>query len=165
VGGKRKGMSDTYLQLISAEQLVHGSERFCPQWTHEPDRLHKREIQRAVKQENEKRKLLLRMTTTAGFEDTPTLAYRGIVTAHLLVKTGFFGNLIERAKDIFQRGQSLRMEGLSEATAAIVKELARQAAQRHANAIVGLRMDCKNVSRYASSLIMLGSGTAVIVRE
>jgi uncharacterized protein YbjQ (UPF0145 family) len=112
------------------------------------------------------RQVLVRMTAMAAFEDAPTLSYKGVVTTHLLVGRSFFSTLIERARDILTRGKYRTIGNpLADVRAAVMTELARQAAQRDANAIVGLRMECRNISRYPISILMLGTGVAAVVDE
>ena len=108
---------------------------------------------------------LLPMTTTANFEGKAIIEYRGVITAQVFIGINIFRDFFSGIRDIVG-GRSKAMEKpLRDAKEMLLRELAMEAVERQGNAIVGLKIDFETVGPEGSAFMLLGSGTAVVIKD
>ncbi|MGM9693444.1 MAG: heavy metal-binding domain-containing protein [Alloprevotella sp.] len=103
------------------------------------------------------------LSTTPTLEGNPIRQYLGVVTAESIVGANFVKDIMANVRDFFG-GRSGAYEGvLIEARDTVLKELEERAARMGANAIVGISFDYETVGASGSMLMVVASGTAVVV--
>lgn len=103
------------------------------------------------------------LSTTPSLEGHPVRQYLGVVTAESIVGANFFKDIMAGLRDFFG-GRSQAYEGvLIEARDTVLKEIGERAAHMGANAVVGLHFDYEAVGESGSMLMVVASGTAVVV--
>ena len=109
--------------------------------------------------ELERRKASVIVTSTLSVEGRPILQYLDVLTAEVVLGTGFLSELGAGISDFFGiRAESFQKK-LREAKNAALDELRNQAIQTNADAIVGVDLDYMT---FEGNLLMLSaSGTAV----
>ncbi len=101
------------------------------------------------------------LTTTPTIEDRPIRDYLGIVTGEVIVGANIFKDLFASVRDIVG-GRAGAYEGaLRDARLAAFRELEEEAAERGADAVVGIDLDYEVVGANGSMLMVSISGTAV----
>ena len=102
-------------------------------------------------------------TTTPSFEGQPVQQYLGIVTGEAIVGANLFKDLFANVRDIVG-GRSGMYEGeLAKARAIALQEMEAAAAQRGANAVVGVDLDYEVLGAHNGMLMVTACGTAVRV--
>lgn len=103
------------------------------------------------------------LSTTPTLEGNPIRQYLGVVTAESIVGTNFVKDFMANVRDFFG-GRSGAYEGvLIEAREIVLKELEERASRMGANAVVGISFDYEAVGGSGSMLMVVASGTAVVV--
>ena len=103
------------------------------------------------------------LSTTPTLEGNPIRQYLGVVTAESIVGANFVKDFMANVRDFF-RGRSGAYEGvLIEAREIVLKELEERASRMGANAVVGISFDYEAVGGSGSMLMVVASGTAVVV--
>ena len=103
------------------------------------------------------------LSTTPTLEGNPIRQYLGVVTAESIVGANFVKDFMANVRDFFG-GRSGAYEGvLIEAREIVLKELEERASRMGANAVVGISFDYEAVGRSGSMLMVVASGTAVVV--
>lgn len=101
------------------------------------------------------------MSTTAVIEGQPVREYLGIVTGEVIVGANIFKDLFANIRDIVG-GRSGAYEGaMRDARRQAFAELEAEAAERGANAIIGIDIDYEVIGQSGSMLMVSVSGTAV----
>ena len=102
-------------------------------------------------------------STTPTLEGNPIRQYLGVVTAESIVGANFVKDFMANVRDFFG-GRSGAYEGvLIEAREIVLKELEERASRMGANAVVGISFDYEAVGGSGSMLMVVASGTAVVV--
>ena len=103
------------------------------------------------------------LSTTPTLEGNPIRQYLGVVTAESIVGANFVKDFMANVRDFFG-GRSGAYEGvLIEAREIVLKELEERASRMGANAVVGISFDDETVGASGSMLMVVASGTAVVV--
>ena len=103
------------------------------------------------------------LSTTPTLEGNPIRQYLGVVTAERIVGANFVKDFMANVRDFFG-GRSGAYEGvLIEAREIVLKELEERASRMGANAVVGISFDYEAVGGSGSMLMVVASGTAVVV--
>ena len=103
------------------------------------------------------------LSTTPTLEGNPIRQYLGVVTAESIVGANFVKDFMANVRDFFG-GRSGAYEGvLIEAREIVLKELEERASRMGANAVVGISFDYEEVGASGSMLMVVASGTAVVV--
>ena len=103
------------------------------------------------------------LPTTPTLEGNPIRQYLGVVTAESIVGANFVKDFMANVRDFFG-GRSGAYEGvLIEAREIVLKELEERASRMGANAVVGISFDYETVGASGSMLMVVASGTAVVV--
>lgn len=103
------------------------------------------------------------LSTTPTLEGNPIRQYLGVVTAESIVGANFVKDFMASMRDFFG-GRSGAYEGvLIEARETVLKELEERASRMGANAVVGISFDYEAVGGSGSMLMVVASGTAVVV--
>ena len=103
------------------------------------------------------------LSTTPTLEGNPIRQYLGVVTAESIVGANFVKDFMAHVRDFFG-GRSGAYEGvLIEAREIVLKELEERASRMGANAVVGISFDYEAVGGSGSMLMVVASGTAVVV--
>ena len=101
------------------------------------------------------------MTTTPSVENRPIREYLGIVTGEVIVGANIFKDLFAGIRDIVG-GRAGAYEGaLRDARNEAFRELEAEAADRGADAVIGIDIDYEVVGSNGSMLMVSVSGTAV----
>ena len=103
------------------------------------------------------------LTTTPSIEGHPIREYRGIISAETIIGANFVKDFFARFTDVFG-GRSVSYERvLREGKEAALAELTKEAQRIGANAVVGVKLDYEAVGASGSMLMVVASGTAVVV--
>ncbi len=103
------------------------------------------------------------LSTTPTLEGNPIRQYLGVVTAESIVGANVVKDFMANVRDFFG-GRSGAYEGvLIEAREIVLKELEERASRMGANAVVGISFDYETVGASGSMLMVVASGTAVVV--
>ena len=103
------------------------------------------------------------LSTTPTLEGNPIRQDLGVVTAESIVGANFVKDFMASMRDFFG-GRSGAYEGvLIEARETVLKELEERASRMGANAVVGISFDYEAVGGSGSMLMVVASGTAVVV--
>ncbi len=103
------------------------------------------------------------LSTTPSIEGRSITKYCGIVTGEAIMGANIFKDLFAGIRDIVG-GRSATYEAeLRKARELALNEIALVAAERGANAVVGIDLDYETVGPQGSMLMVTVSGTAVVV--
>ena len=100
------------------------------------------------------------MTTTVEIQGRSIVEYRGIVTGEAILGANIFKDLFAGIRDIVGGRSGAYEQELRKAREIAFQELAQQARQLGADAIVGIDIDYETVGQ-GSMLMVTASGTAV----
>lgn len=103
------------------------------------------------------------LTTTPIIEGRPIQKYLGLVTAETIIGANAFRDLRASFRDFFGGRTSSYEEVLMEAKNTALKELEERAQQMGANAVIGIDLDYATVGANGSMLMVVASGTAVVI--
>lgn len=102
------------------------------------------------------------MTTTPTVEGRPVRQYLGIVTAEAVMGTNLFSDFFASVRDIVGGRSGTYEQILRDAKAEAMAELADQAAQLGAEAVIGVTLGHQVIGGDKKTmLVVLASGTAV----
>jgi uncharacterized protein YbjQ (UPF0145 family) len=103
------------------------------------------------------------LSTTPSIEGRKITKYCGIVTGEAIMGANIFKDLFAGIRDIVG-GRSATYEAeLRKARELALTEIAQSAAEKGANAVVGIDLDYETVGGQGSMLMVTVSGTAVVV--
>ena len=103
------------------------------------------------------------LTTTPSIEGHPIREYRGIISAETIIGANFVKDFFARFTDVFGGRSGSYERVLREGKEAALGELTKEAQRLGANAVVGLKLDYEAVGASGSMLMVVASGTAVVV--
>lgn len=103
------------------------------------------------------------LTTTSHVEGHPIREYRGIVSAETIIGANFVKDFFARLTDIFGGRSNSYEQVLREAKDIALRNLEQEALHVGANAVVGLKLDYETVGQSGSMLMVVASGTAVVL--
>ena len=103
------------------------------------------------------------LTTTPTIEGQPIKQYLGIVTSETIIGANAIKDFMAGLTDFFGGRSSTYEKVLIEAKDSALDELHQRAAQKGANAIVGIDLDYETVGANGGMLMVTVSGTAVVI--
>ena len=103
------------------------------------------------------------LTTTPTIEGHPILEYKQIVTAEAIIGANEFKDFFANLRDTFGGRVKSYEKVLREGKQTAMAELMEAAKAVGANAIVGLDIDYETVGARGSMLMVVVSGTAVVI--
>ena len=103
------------------------------------------------------------LTTTPTLEGQPIKQYLGIVTGETIIGANAIKDFMAGLTDFFGGRSTTYEKVLIEAKESALAELQQRAAQKGANAIVGIDLDYETVGANGGILIVTVSGTAVVI--
>ncbi len=103
------------------------------------------------------------LTTTPTLEGQPIKQYLGIVTGETIIGANAIKDFMAGLTDFFGGRSSTYEKVLIEAKESALAELQQRAAQKGANAIVGIDLDYETVGANGGMLMVTVSGTAVVI--
>ena len=103
------------------------------------------------------------LTTTPTIEGQPIKQYLGIVTGETIIGANAIKDFMAGLTDFFGGRSSTYEKVLIEAKDSALAELQQRAAQKGANAIVGIDLDSETVGANGGMLMVTVSGTAVVI--
>ena len=101
------------------------------------------------------------VTTTTAVEGRPVREYLGVVTGEVIVGANIFKDLFAGIRDIVGGRAGSYESTLRSARNEAFAELEAEAAQRGADAIIGVDIDYEVIGKEGSMLMVTVSGTAV----
>ena len=105
----------------------------------------------------------LLLTTTPTIEGHPVRHYLGVVTAETIIGANVFRDFMAGIRDFFGGRSNSYEEVLRQAKQTALAELSDRAAALGANAVVGVDLDYETVGDSGSMLMVVCSGTAVVI--
>jgi uncharacterized protein YbjQ (UPF0145 family) len=102
-------------------------------------------------------------TTTPSVEGRRIVDYRGIVTGEAILGANIFRDLFAGLRDIVGGRSAAYEKELRSAREIAMSEIESAAAERGANAVVGIDLDYEVLGQNNGMLMVSISGTAVIV--
>ena len=103
------------------------------------------------------------LTTTPTLEGQPIKQYLGIVTGETIIGANAIKDFMAGLTDFFSGRSTTYEKVLIEAKESALAELQQRAAQKGANAIVGIDLDYETVGANGGMLMVTVSGTAVVI--
>lgn len=103
------------------------------------------------------------LTTTPSIEGHPIREYRGIISAETIIGANFVKDFFARITDVFGGRSGSYERVLREGKEAALAELTKEAQRLGANAVVGVKLDYEAVGASGSMLMVVASGTAVVI--
>ena len=103
------------------------------------------------------------LTTTPTIEGQPIKQYLGIITGETIIGANAIKDFMAGLTDFFGGRSSTYEKVLIEAKDSALAELQQRAAQKDANAIVGIDLDYETVGANGGMLMVTVSGTAVVI--
>lgn len=103
------------------------------------------------------------LTTTPTIEGHPIIDYKGIVTAETIIGANAVRDFMASMRDFFGGRSKSYEDVLIEAKNTALAELSQRASQMGANAVVGIDLDYETVGQSGSMLMVVASGTAVVI--
>ena len=103
------------------------------------------------------------LTTTPTLEGQPIKQYLGIVTGETIIGANAIKDFMAGLTDFFGGRSTTYEKVLIEAKESALAELQQRAAQKGANAIVGIALDYETVGANGGMLMVTVSGTAVVI--
>ncbi len=102
------------------------------------------------------------LTTTPTIEGQTINRYLGVVTGEAILGAHIFKDLFAGIRDLVGGRSGAYEKTLAEAREIALKELGQAAAERGANAVVGIDLDYETLGQGNSMLMVTASGTAVV---
>ena len=102
-------------------------------------------------------------TTTHSIEGKPVLQYLGVVSAESIIGANIFKDLFAGIKDIVGGRSETYERVIEEARTNAMNEMVKKAQALGGNAVIGIDLDFETVGTSGSMLMVLATGTAVIV--
>ena len=103
------------------------------------------------------------LSTTPAIEGRRITKYCGIVTGEAILGANIFKDLFAGIRDIVGGRSATYERELRKARELTLAEVAQNAAELGANAVVGIDLDYETVGGQGSMLMVTVSGTAVVV--
>lgn len=103
------------------------------------------------------------ITTTPSIEGRTITEYKGIVFGEVIAGVNFVRDFAASISDFFGGRSGAYEEELMQAREAALAELEERAAERGANAVVGVDIDYETLGANNGMLMVTASGTAVVI--
>ena len=106
---------------------------------------------------------MVHLTTTPTIEGKRITAYRGIVAGEAVLGANIFKDMFAGIRDLVGGRSGSYEKELRKARQYALDELAEQATELGANAVVGIDIDYEGLGEKNGMLMVSASGTAVVV--
>ena len=103
------------------------------------------------------------ITTTYQVDGQPIRQYLGVISAERIIGANFLKDFLASLTDFFGGRSNTYEKVLREGKETVLRELQNQASMMGANAIVGVDIDYNTVGANGSMLMIVATGTAVII--
>ena len=103
------------------------------------------------------------ISTTPTVEGRPILEYKGIVTGETIIGANFLKDIMAGLRDFFGGRSGSYEKVLRKAQETALAEMQERARQLGANAVVAVDIDYETVGQSGSMLMVVVSGTAVVI--
>lgn len=103
------------------------------------------------------------ITTTYQVDGQPIRQYLGVISAESIIGANFLKDFLASLTDFFGGCSNTYEKVLREGKETVLRELQNQASLMGANAIVGVDIDYNTVGANGSMLMIVATGTAVII--
>jgi uncharacterized protein YbjQ (UPF0145 family) len=103
------------------------------------------------------------MTTTSSLEGRRITVYHGVVTGEAILGANFVRDFFASVRDIVGGRSGSYEKVLRDARQSALDEMAEEARQHGANAVIGIDIDYETVGATDSMLMVSCSGTAVTI--
>ena len=103
------------------------------------------------------------VSTTPSIEGRRITSYSGIVTGEAIMGANIFKDLFAGIRDIVGGRSATYERELRRARDIAIEEMKTSAAEKGANAVVGVDIDYETVGTNGSMLMVTVSGTAVVI--
>ena len=103
------------------------------------------------------------ITTTYRVGGQPIRQYLGVISAESIIGANFLKDFLASLTDFFGGRSNTYEKVLREGKETVLHELQNQASMMGANAIVGVDIDYNTVGANGSMLMIVATGTAVII--
>lgn len=103
------------------------------------------------------------LTTTPSVEGHPIREYRGIISAETIIGANFVKDFFARLTDVFGGRSNSYERVLREGKETALAELSKAAQDAGGNAVVGVTLDYETVGASGSMLMVVATGTAVVI--
>lgn len=103
------------------------------------------------------------ITTTYQVDGQPIRQYLGVISAESIIGANFLKDILASLTDFFGGHSNTYEKVLREGKETVLRELQNQASMMGANAIVGVDIDYNTVGANGSMLMIVATGTAVII--
>ena len=107
---------------------------------------------------------MMLVTTTNTVEGRTIAEYRGIVAGEAVMGANIFRDLFASIRDIVGGRSGSYEKELNKARSIAIEEMAAEAAELGANAVIGVDIDYETVGDKSSMLMVTAAGTAVVLR-
>lgn len=101
------------------------------------------------------------VTTTNTVDNRTIQAYEGLVSGEAILGANIFRDFFANIRDIVGGRSNAYEKSLREARDIAIKEMCDEAAERGANAVIGVDLDYETVGKDGSMLMVTAAGTAV----
>ena len=103
------------------------------------------------------------ITTTYQVDCQPIRQYLGVISAESIIGANFIKDILANLTDFFGGRSNTYEKVLREGKETVLRELEKQASMMGANAIVGVDIDYNTVGANGSMLMVVATGTAVVL--
>ncbi|MEZ0537556.1 heavy metal-binding domain-containing protein [Caldicellulosiruptoraceae bacterium PP1] len=103
------------------------------------------------------------ISTTPSIEGKKIINYLGIVSAEVVLGVNFVKDFLAGLNDLFGGRSGTYENELIEAKQKVIDELVQRATIMGANAVVGIDLDFEVLGANGSMLMVVATGTAVII--
>lgn len=109
------------------------------------------------------KKNIMLTTTTPQVDGRPIRQYLGVVSAETIIGANFLKDFLANLTDFFGGRSNTYEKVLRQGKDTVMQELQMEATKLGANAIVGIDIDYNTVGGNGSMLMVVGTGTAVVL--
>ncbi|MBD8998081.1 MAG: hypothetical protein EGR08_05555 [Prevotella sp.] len=103
------------------------------------------------------------LSTTPTLEGHPICEYRGVVTGETIIGANFVKDFMAGVRDFFGGRSGSYEKVLREAKDTAMREMVERAQALGCNAVVGIDLDYETIGSNASMLMVICSGTGVVI--
>ena len=103
------------------------------------------------------------LSTTPTLEGHPICEYRGVVTGETIIGANFVKDFMAGVRDFFGGPSGSYEKVLREAKDTAMREMVERAQALGCNAVVGIDLDYETIGSNASMLMVICSGTGVVI--
>lgn len=103
------------------------------------------------------------LSTTPTLEGHPICEYRGVVTGEAIIGANFVKDFMAGVRDFFGGRSGSYEKVLREAKDTAMREMVERAQALGCNAVVGIDLDYETIGSNASMLMVICSGTGVVI--